>query len=51
MPFEPLQQEPRIQQRWMEAGARVDPAPYLATLQIVPAPVTPAPWLLEAIGG
>jgi pyrimidine-nucleoside phosphorylase len=35
---------------YAKAGSRVDPTPYLATLQISAAPVAPASWLLEALG-
>jgi len=33
-----------------KAGARLNPAPYLSTLQISAAPVAPTPWLLETLG-
>jgi pyrimidine-nucleoside phosphorylase len=33
-----------------KADARIDPAPYLATLHIGAEPVAPAPWLLETLG-
>ena len=34
-----------------KAGARIDPAPYLATLRITDAPAPPRPWLLDSLGG